>query len=65
VFEALRRSSAFGSTGEASAYYVTNTHDENHAIRLRWIKALEQEYGRAALRDTAPFGPEWARSHPL
>jgi hypothetical protein len=65
VFDALRQSSAFASTGEATAYYVTNSHDENHAIRMRWVKALEQEQGRAALRETTAFGPEWALAHRL
>ncbi len=64
VFEALRRSSAVGSTGAATAYYVTSARDENHAIRLRWIKALEREQGRDALKETSPFGPEWAMMHP-
>ena len=45
VFDALRKSCAVGSTGEATAYYVTNSHDENHAIRLSWIQALEQAKG--------------------
>lgn len=63
VFEALRQRSAFASTGEATSYYVTNTHDENHSIRMRWVKALEEEQGRAALRETTPFGPEWAQTH--
>jgi len=63
VFDALRKLSAVGSTGEATAYYVTNSHDENHAIRLSWIQALEQEQGKDALRATAPFGPEWALAH--
>lgn len=64
VFQALRKSSAFGSTGAATAYYVTNARDENHFIRLQWIRALEREQGKAALRETSPFGPEWAREHP-
>jgi hypothetical protein len=64
VFEALRRSSAFGSTEEATAYYVTHTRDENHSVRLGWIKALEREQGEAALKETKPFGPEWSEAHP-
>ncbi|HLJ18687.1 MAG TPA: glycosyltransferase family 2 protein [Stellaceae bacterium] len=63
VFEALRQKGSFASTGEATSYYVTNTHDENHAIRLRWIKALEEEQGKPALREVTPFGPDWARTH--
>lgn len=63
VFEALRRSKAVGSTGEPTAYYVTNSHDENHRIRLAWIKALEREQGKAALRETAAFGPDWIITH--
>jgi hypothetical protein len=64
VFDALRQSSAVGSTGEATAYYVMNAQDENHPVRLDWIKALEREQGKAALRATTPLGPEWARTHP-
>lgn len=64
VFDGLRKSNAFGATGAATAYYITNTHDENHFIRLRWIKALEHEQGKAALKETRPFGPEWVITHP-
>src|SRR5262249_753 len=64
VFDPLRQSRSFGATGAATAYYVTNSHDENHGIRLRWIKALEQEQGKAALSETSPFGPEWGLAHP-
>ena len=65
VFEALRRMHSYGATGQATSYYVTNSHDENHTVRLSWVKSLEQEQGKAALSETAPFGPEWAESHPV
>ena len=64
VFEALRKASAYGATGQATSYYVTNAHDENHLFRLNWVKALEQEQGTAALSETKPFGPEWVEAHP-
>jgi hypothetical protein len=65
VFEALRQSPAVGPTGAATAYYVLNPQDENHPIRLGWIKALQQEEGDAALGGVTPMSQEWNRTHGL
>ena len=63
VFDALRKSSAVGPTGAATAFYVLNPQDENHSIRLGWITSLRQEEGEAGLSGLTPMSQEWNRAH--